>query len=589
MRAVLGAVLAGATLIATAAPTVADPPPGGDTNPPNIHLDLPPSPWQGWYPGPVTVTLSANDGAGVEYFSYRLTGAQSGGEEAETGPFVVTIDQPGQTTIELEARDVNGNVATRRYGVGLDLADPLLTVGGTLVPGAVLNRGDLRYLDYGCADAGTGLSSCAATLDGRPYSSGAAVDTSNTGTHTIGLTAVDRVGRTTQRTITYQVRVRPLTVISPPRLVGDPTQARVGVPLTATGAVFEPTPGYFIYHWYVDGVKVSDGDTFTPREQDRGKSVSVSAFGSLAGPDYDQTETAQVGHLVVQQGQLRMSRAPGIDGAPTAVYAGEELRATPATFLPPAAAVVYRWYADDQQVGVGTSYIPGPGDVGRRISLTATGTHPDFLELTTERTPAVPVLANQFDLVAPPQVTGQVRVGQLLTITGAEVVPTAQNVQNLWKIGSQTVETDAPRLTLTSAHAGLRLSCMQVFTKPGFDELRTPCTFPGGATEVAVPVVTQPEPNPDPQPGWRLLGRATISGKPVTGRTLRAVPPRTSKPASRWRYQWLRNGRVIRGATAASYRVRRADRGDRIAVRVKAFAPKLPVLTTISKARRVRR
>jgi len=63
--------------------------------------------------------------------------------------------------------------------------------------------------------------------------------------------------------------------------------------------------------------------------------------------------------------------------------------------------------------------------------------------------------------------------------------------------------------------------------------------------------------------------RFTPRGAPLPGRFIGANRPRvTGFPQARFRYQWLRNGRPVWGATRPYYRVRPWDRGARIRVRI---------------------
>ena len=54
------------------------------------------------------------------------------------------------------------------------------------------------------------------------------------------------------------------------------------------------------------------------------------------------------------------------------------------------------------------------------------------------------------------------------------------------------------------------------------------------------------------------------------------------------RYQWLRNGRSIHGARAATYRLRRADVRTHISVRVTAYRNGSTVRATSARSAAVR-
>lgn len=61
-----------------------------------------------------------------------------------------------------------------------------------------------------------------------------------------------------------------------------------------------------------------------------------------------------------------------------------------------------------------------------------------------------------------------------------------------------------------------------------------------------------------------------IAGEPSVGNKLKASPGVWDESKLRYSYQWLRDGKEIRGATHADYRVVAADRGKSITVRVTA-------------------
>jgi hypothetical protein len=103
---------------------------------------------------------------------------------------------------------------------------------------------------------------------------------------------------------------------------------------------------------------------------------------------------------------------------------------------------------------------------------------------------------------------------------------------------------------------------------------------PADAGPVATPAVpgTPPASTPAPAPTPTKLASVAGSGPRVrgtarVGRTLRAETGRWSVTTGvAFRYAWLRDGRTIAGADEATYRLRAADAGHRIAVRVIAAA-----------------
>ncbi len=69
------------------------------------------------------------------------------------------------------------------------------------------------------------------------------------------------------------------------------------------------------------------------------------------------------------------------------------------------------------------------------------------------------------------------------------------------------------------------------------------------------------------------VASVTATGIPRVGRVLAATFGSVYPATATKRYQWLRDGRPISGATGATYTLRRVDRGTRISVRVALTAP----------------
>src|SRR5690606_29703878 len=64
-----------------------------------------------------------------------------------------------------------------------------------------------------------------------------------------------------------------------------------------------------------------------------------------------------------------------------------------------------------------------------------------------------------------------------------------------------------------------------------------------------------------------------VKGSARLGKTLRATAGSWSLPGATYSYQWLRDGKVIKGATAARYALKKKDVRKRISVRVTASVP----------------
>lgn len=191
-----------------------------DTTPPVIDVEIVPSQgtgvWDGWYRAPTAFRIKATDVAGVARVSYRLTGAQTGEAETESSQIEGTISAEGVTLITMKATDPFGNVATRTYGVGIDLTDPTAEIIGL---GLVL-EGEEHRVTFTCADPAGAIVACTAKNDGRPFTSGDLIDTSF-GIRQLAVTAVDRVGRT--KTTPYAYRpLRVQTITKRPAVSGSP-------------------------------------------------------------------------------------------------------------------------------------------------------------------------------------------------------------------------------------------------------------------------------------------------------------------------------------------------------------------------------
>ncbi len=85
-----------------------------------------------------------------------------------------------------------------------------------------------------------------------------------------------------------------------------------------------------------------------------------------------------------------------------------------------------------------------------------------------------------------------------------------------------------------------------------------------------------------------VAGKPVVSGKARVGRRLKAATGAWTPAPASYAFQWLRNGKAIKGATAASYKVSRKDRGTKLSVRVTGLRPGYAAQVATSAATKVR-
>ncbi len=83
-------------------------------------------------------------------------------------------------------------------------------------------------------------------------------------------------------------------------------------------------------------------------------------------------------------------------------------------------------------------------------------------------------------------------------------------------------------------------------------------------------------------------GPPVVSGTPKPGKTLSANAGRWRNDPTTFAFKWLRKGKAIKGAAAPTYKVKKADKGKRISVRVTA-ANSAGKATSTSKAVKIKK
>jgi glucose/arabinose dehydrogenase/PKD repeat protein/type 1 glutamine amidotransferase len=177
-----------------------------DTTPPTVSATLDPAApngANGWYTAPVKVTVAGQDDQpGAVTLEYRLDG---GAWTAYTTP--VSVGADGEHAVEYRATDAAGNVsAVGSSSFKIDAAKPAVTVLGVANGGSVGSSAS-AVLSFQATDAHSGVASTTATLDGKPFTSGTAVEfyELDLGEHTLVVTSTDNAGNVATETVTFRV------------------------------------------------------------------------------------------------------------------------------------------------------------------------------------------------------------------------------------------------------------------------------------------------------------------------------------------------------------------------------------------------
>lgn len=214
-----------------------------------------------------------------------------------------------------------------------------------------------------------------------------------------------------------------------------------------------------------------------------------------------------------------------------------------------------QWLVDGDAVDhEGATYELTPTDIGKEVTVRYTGRKGGYADglVTTE---PVEVVAGAAPTADAPLLRGSGRVGTTLTVADPawsrdDVATTRQ-----WTVDGEPVAgATGPTFAVGPRHRGSEIGVRFTGTSAGF--------APGT-------VETEPVTG-------RLGARATLLRKPVLrgvarlGKSLRATPGRWDAAGLTFTYQWLRDGKVLRGATDRVREVRPADRGHRLRVIVTA-------------------
>lgn len=229
------------------------------------------------------------------------------------------------------------------------------------------------------------------------------------------------------------------------------------------------------------------------------------------------------------------------------------------------ASFSYQWLIDGTPItgATGTQYTPVAADVGKALTVSITGSLAGASDATRVSGPLTVATAQL--TAATPVISGVAQVDQKVT-ADAGVWTDATALSYRWlRNGKPIAGATNASYTLTADDAGTILVVEVTGSKPGYDsQLRnsTPVFVSAGSLTANSPV-----------------SAPTINGVAQPDHVIR-INPGAWPAGVKLSYRWLRDGRPITGAAAASYRVTGSDAGHGLTAQV--FANKTGYTTTIA-------
>jgi hypothetical protein len=216
--------------------------------------------------------------------------------------------------------------------------------------------------------------------------------------------------------------------------------------------------------------------------------------------------------------------------------------------------VTYQWYRGSTPVGDGTlSYTVTSADIGQNITMRATAAKLGYPNATSTSNAIRGVQGAAPIALTPPTITGAALVGETLTGNPPTWQVADVTMTYRWLVNGASVAT-TPTFVVRAADLGKQIT---------FE-------VTGKRTNYASAVVTSAPVTAQAGGALQATVQPSISGTVASGSTVRVEPGTWSQPAPTLRYQWLRAGAPIPGATGGSYLVKPEDAGKDLSVTVLA-------------------
>lgn len=329
--------------------------------------------------------------------------------------------------------------------------------------------------------------------------------------------------------------------------------AKVTQTLTAASAAWGPGAVSLAYQWYRNGAAISGANalSYTLQPADAGATITMSVTGTR--PGYTSVSRRSAPTAAVVPAVLTSTAVPKVTGKPVA---GQVLTADPGTWEPASVALGYQWFRGKSAIpgANAVTYQPQGADVGAKIKVTVTGTLAGYQPASKSSKATKAVAKGHLGATPVPTIGGTPKVGETLTAVPGEWSPAPVQLAYRWYRGKKAIaRATKPVYVLQAADRGATLKVKVTSTTAGY--------YSVSKTSVASAKVASPN--------QIVAADAKISGTAKVGKTLKVTAGAWAPEKVKLSYRWYRGSKAISHATRTSYKLKSADKGKTITVKVR--------------------
>lgn len=325
--------------------------------------------------------------------------------------------------------------------------------------------------------------------------------------------------------------------------------------LTADPGMWEPAPVTFTYQWSRDLAQLPGQTAATYRltAGDIGATITVSVSGSSGGTTSLPISSEPTAPIAAAIKALTAAPIPTISGTTTE---GRTLTADSGAWGPAPVDLSYQWSRGGADIPGATelTYLLVPADEGQTITVTVTGSKAGYTtqSKTSEQTTAIAVAIKELTSSPVPTVSGETKVGSLLTADAGLWGPDDVTLAYQWyRAGDEIAGATNSTYALTVADAARTITVLVTGLQAGYAS--------AARMSAATAAVAS---------GTLTTGTTTITGTTKVGYAVTANAGTWGPSGVKLAYQWYRTGAPIAGATTPRYLLAGTDAGKVITVKV---------------------